>query len=328
MLCYHEHRFPISPDTLTVPRRLELRIPRHPERRPRRPGRGDSKAALPAGRLAARQRRAELPPLLRHLHARRHPGGRPARVRRSPRTGVALVCRAAWIDGFRVDHPDGLHDPKEYFERLRAAAPQRLDHSREDSPAGRSYARGLARGGHHRLRFHAPRHRVVCGPGGRDAVDRAFTPSSPASRPITAWSSAKSNGWCWANCSQAEVNWLTRLLVRIAARHWRYRDLAESDLREALIDVTARLPVYCTYVQAHLGRVPEADAAVISETVAWVRQRRSDLPPEAFDFIENLLLLRLATAKSNRSSSCASSSSPARRWPRAPRTPLATASTG
>ncbi len=92
----------------------------------------------------------------------------------------------------------------------------------------------------------------------------------------------------------AEVNWLTRLLLRIAVRHWRYRDLAEADLREALIEVTARLPVYCTYVQAHLGRVPEADATVISETVAWTRQRRLKLPPEAFDFIEDLLLLRLS----------------------------------
>ena len=89
------------------------------------------------------------------------------------------------------------------------------------------------------------------------------------------------------------MNWLTRLLLRIAGRHWRYRDLAEADLREALIEVTARLPVYCTYVQAHLGRVPEADAAIISETVGWTRQRRLNLPPEAFDFIEDLLLLRL-----------------------------------
>ena len=82
-------------------------------------------------------------------------------------------------------------------------------------------------------------------------------------------------------------------MLRIAARHWRYRDLAENDLREALIDVTARLPVYCTYVQAHLGRVPDADAAVICETVVWARQRRPELPPESFDFIEDLLLLRL-----------------------------------
>jgi len=89
------------------------------------------------------------------------------------------------------------------------------------------------------------------------------------------------------------VNWLTRMLVRVANRYWRYRDLAENEIREALIDVTARLPVYCTYVQAHLGRVPDADAELIASTIAWARQRRKELPPEAFDLLENLLLLRV-----------------------------------
>src|SRR5690606_41538803 len=27
------------------------------------------------------------------------------------------------LDGLRIDHPDGLRDPQEYFDRLRAAAP-------------------------------------------------------------------------------------------------------------------------------------------------------------------------------------------------------------
>ena len=28
-----------------------------------------------------------------------------------------------WIDGLRVDHPDGLRDPEQYLQRLRALAP-------------------------------------------------------------------------------------------------------------------------------------------------------------------------------------------------------------
>src|SRR5205807_2071031 len=31
--------------------------------------------------------------------------------------------REGVLDGVRVDHPDGLRDPRQYFERLRAAAP-------------------------------------------------------------------------------------------------------------------------------------------------------------------------------------------------------------
>src|SRR5207302_666094 len=39
----------------------------------------------------------------------------------------ALVLRwlaAGVIDGVRVDHPDGLHDPHAYLERMHEAAPQ------------------------------------------------------------------------------------------------------------------------------------------------------------------------------------------------------------
>ena len=31
--------------------------------------------------------------------------------------------RDGTLDGVRIDHPDGLRDPKSYFERLRCAAP-------------------------------------------------------------------------------------------------------------------------------------------------------------------------------------------------------------
>ena len=40
-----------------------------------------------------------------------------------------------WVDGLRVDHPDGLRDPAGYLRRLRAAAPDQLDHGREDPRA-------------------------------------------------------------------------------------------------------------------------------------------------------------------------------------------------
>ena len=39
----------------------------------------------------------------------------------------ALVRRwikKGWLDGLRVDHPDGLRDPEKYLQRLRALAPK------------------------------------------------------------------------------------------------------------------------------------------------------------------------------------------------------------
>ena len=62
---------------------------------------------------------------------------------------------AAGVTGLRIDHPDGLVDPAEYLERLRAIAPGPVDHRGEDPGGRRTAARRLAGVRHHRLRRHA-----------------------------------------------------------------------------------------------------------------------------------------------------------------------------
>ena len=62
---------------------------------------------------------------------------------------VLELVAAGLVDGLRVDHVDGLADPREYLDRLRAARPAHL--GGEDPRAWRIAAR-LARRGHDRLR--------------------------------------------------------------------------------------------------------------------------------------------------------------------------------
>ena len=87
----------------------ELRPPRRAARR----------AGLP-GRLLARGRRGDqLPALLRHQRAGRHPHGGPARSSRR-RTGSSCGSSATGaVTGLRIDHPDGLYAPAEYFRAAR-----------------------------------------------------------------------------------------------------------------------------------------------------------------------------------------------------------------
>ena len=59
---------------------------------------------------------------------------------------VIELARAGLIDGVRVDHPDGLADPGEYFERLRDAGvgtrgPRRSSSRARSCATGRSRAR-------------------------------------------------------------------------------------------------------------------------------------------------------------------------------------------
>jgi len=291
VLCYHERRFPVSPDTLTgAPAAV-----------------AESLANLNADRDA-------LDAVIQKQHYRlagwRH-GNAELNYRRffdiTTLAGIRVedsrVFGAAhalllqwyangWIDGFRVDHPDGLHDPTEYFERLRAAASHAWIVAEKILQPGEMMPEDWPVAGTTGYEFMRRVTGLLVDPEGEKPLTDIYAEftGEPTDYGVVV---REKQRMVLRELLEAEVNWLTRLLLRIAARHWRYRDLAEADLREALIDVTARLPVYCTYVQAHLGRVPEADAAVISETISWARQRRPNLPPEAFDFIEALLLLRI-----------------------------------
>ncbi len=93
----------------------------------------------------------------------------------------------------------------------------------------------------------------------------------------------------------AERHRLTELLVRISARHWECRDFTRDELGRAWAELATSMPVYRTYAAAATRDEPEVgkrDARLIRAAATAARAYRQDLPPELFDFLEELLLLR------------------------------------
>jgi (1->4)-alpha-D-glucan 1-alpha-D-glucosylmutase len=96
----------------------------------------------------------------------------------------------------------------------------------------------------------------------------------------------------------SELGRLARRLAALAARHRVGRDLPPSGLRAALVEVTACLPVYRTYLDE--SGASAADAAWLGEAFAEARARARAGPglpdpvlPLALDFLETVLHLRL-----------------------------------
>ena len=67
------------------------------------------------------------------------------------------------------------------------------------------------------------------------------------------------------------------------------RDFAPSELLAALVEVTACMPVYRTYVRE--APVSESDRAFLGRAFADARGRATALDPRLFDFVERVLLL-------------------------------------
>ena len=64
------------------------------------------------------RRRAELPPLLRGQHPGRRCGSRTRRCSRDSHVEIRRWFDEGLVDGLRVDHPDGLRDPRRYLDDL------------------------------------------------------------------------------------------------------------------------------------------------------------------------------------------------------------------
>ena len=152
-LRYYEHRFPLAPGQLVRGRRTR--------RRPRA-------AALRAGAPLARQRRTQLPPLLRGDHARRGPGQEDPTCSRRPTSGSPGWWPTV-SPGCGSTTPTVWSIRRSTWTRLRDVAPDAVDHGGEDPGAGRAAA-GLAGGRHHRLR--------------RDARGRTGSSSIPTAEPV------------------------------------------------------------------------------------------------------------------------------------------------
>ena len=191
------------------------------------------------------------------------------------------------LDGLRIDHIDGLLDPKGYCIRLRESAARpfylvvekilaRHEHLREDWPiegtTGYEFANLV--GG------------LFVDPAGEEAFSRfyrAFTGQRRAFEDIV------------RDCKilimdtemASELNVLARDAGRIARSNRRTCDFTDNILHVALREIVACFPVYRTYID---GTTPsEADRRDIDWAIA--QARRAEHAPDAsvFDFLHGLL---------------------------------------
>ena len=123
------------------------------------------------------------------------------------------------IDGVRIDHVDGLAEPREYCQRLRQRldelAPQRpqalqdgphVFHRREDSGARRAVAQRLASGRHDRLRLHERRRRALARSPRRRDRWRKRGPRCPGAAPISPTKRSSRDARFWRRTCRR--NWI------------------------------------------------------------------------------------------------------------------------
>ncbi len=89
----------------------------------------------------------------------------------------------------------------------------------------------------------------------------------------------------------SEVNVLAHLLDTISLSDRYARDYTRKTLRDVIRETIACFPVYRTYIDER-GEMTERDVAHITEAITRAKRRNPDKAPASFDFLRDILLLK------------------------------------
>ncbi|HEY2401415.1 MAG TPA: malto-oligosyltrehalose synthase [Steroidobacteraceae bacterium] len=221
---------------------------------------------------------------------------------------------AGKIDGLRVDHPDGLRDPGQYFHRLQSRVAALRGARVEDPPdfgvAGqkRNLPIYLVAEKITASFEHIPQTWPVHGETGyhfANVINRLLVDAATKARMDRVYHAFIEQSLEWANVAYdaqhmilrrslaSELSVVANVLSRIAQADRHTRDLTYNILRQSLAEVIACFPVYRTYVR---DSASETDKRYIDWAIASARRRRTAGEAPAFDFIRQALLMELPVA--------------------------------
>jgi (1->4)-alpha-D-glucan 1-alpha-D-glucosylmutase len=216
--------------------------------------------------------RIEAAPVFDHVHAR-----------------IFRMLESGEIDGLRIDHIDGLFDPKAYLEALRAGAKQPFylvvekilashEALRVDWPVegttGYDYT-NLALG-------------VLVDPGSESAFTQAYYDLAGEDQDF-ATVARDGKLRIMENEMASELNALGRRAAQLAGESPMTADLTRALLQRAIRQVVANFPVYRTYLD-FTGMPADADRRDIAWAMTRARRSDPDVHPSAFDFLQNTLM--------------------------------------
>jgi (1->4)-alpha-D-glucan 1-alpha-D-glucosylmutase len=189
------------------------------------------------------------------------------------------------IDGLRVDHPDGLREPLEYFKRLRGLLPH-----------GRIYAEKILENDE-RLKedwpidgtvgyeFLAIANRLWMDDQRTDVLTATYFDFTGHPVNFAALVREKKRAIVESTFS-ADHERLAGAALKIARTERRTRDLSPRHLREALARVIVAMPVYRTY--RTLNTLHDDDKRILTEAIQSARIGSPEIDAATFEFLAAL----------------------------------------
>jgi (1->4)-alpha-D-glucan 1-alpha-D-glucosylmutase len=198
--------------------------------------------------------------------------------------------REGVIEGLRIDHLDGLRDPLEYLDRLRAAAPnawivaEKILEGEETLPETWPIAGTTGYDFLNRVTG------LFIDPDGEQPLTDFYREFTGETRDYPGLVRDK-KVLVLRNMLGSDVNRLTDLLLQICERHRRHRDYSRHQLADALRELVAWFPVYRTYIQPYSSTLSESDRRYAEVAARDAIRERPDIEATLFEFLRDLITL-------------------------------------
>jgi (1->4)-alpha-D-glucan 1-alpha-D-glucosylmutase len=199
------------------------------------------------------------------------------------------------VTGLRIDHPDGLYAPAEYFRRLQEACGRDAYIVAEKILApGERLPETWAVAGTTGYEFVNLVNGIFVDRLQARAMEEIYARLLRA-RPSFADIVYESKRLIMETSMASEVGMLAHRLNGISEKHRSSRDFTLQSLTQALREIIACFPVYRTYLGESGGTASERDHEFLGRAVAQARRRTPALATSTYDWIHDLLALRMPT---------------------------------
>ncbi len=204
--------------------------------------------------------------------------------------------RAGVLDGIRVDHPDGLRDPLEYFHRLREHVPEGWIIGEKILEPG-EYLRGdWPIDGTSGYDFMNAVLGTLFHPAGMAELNKIygeFTGQPTVFPPIA----HDKKMMVMEQALGSDVNRLTSLFVEICEQNRNQRDFTRVEIQRAIVAIASCFAIYRTYVQPDREEITDEDRHTIERAVTCARDNRPDIDGSLFEFMHDVLTMAVRGKK-------------------------------
>ncbi|HKD59488.1 MAG TPA: malto-oligosyltrehalose synthase [Terracidiphilus sp.] len=195
------------------------------------------------------------------------------------------------LDGVRVDHPDGLRDPLQYFTRLRHRSPDAWIIGEKILEQGEFLRESWPIEGTTGYDFLNACNSLLTFPDGLrelGGIYQEFTRETLSFDQIAHEKKISVE----REALGSDINRLASLFLEICENNRDRRDFTRAEIRRAVREVAACLKVYRTYVVPGRDEISDADHSEILSAVERAKVHRPDLDSGLMDFIGDVLRLR------------------------------------